>query len=434
MNARPAVGIFSPQRVTLRIDGHGYSPAELEKIVMLGGEAKSFQRAAKILNKVTESERPISDTHVGRLTHMIGQELIADRQARSEQHRLRQLPVSNRQSVDIACVEFDGGRICTRAAGRGRGTYEAAWRESKVACLWRMTGETFEKDPHPAVPRCFLDPPYVDRLVRELKNRGVPHTEEDLSSANDTPSCEDSGDREPWPPKRVFRTCVAALMDIYKFGPLVAAEAQSRGFYQAARQVFLGDGDHKNWTLQKLHFPHFTAITDFVHAVGYIYLSAGAVTASFAALWEQYVEWLTACWQGRVDEVIEEIALWQQRLGSAPDDAADNDPAVVVETTLTYLKNNASRMDYAHYRQQGLPITSCLVESLIKEFNVRVKGTEKTWNRAEEGSTTRCGAASILEVRSAVLSDDDRITKWIQNRPGHPFFRRRSPISTSSPK
>src|SRR5262245_25942746 len=40
---------------------------------------------------------------------------------------------------------------------------------------------------------------------------------------------------------------------------------------------------------------------------------------------------------------------------------------VVLARTVTYLENNQKRMDYPRYRQQGLPITSCAVESLIKE-------------------------------------------------------------------
>jgi len=56
-------------------------------------------------------------------------------------------------------------------------------------------------------------------------------------------------------------------------------------------------------------------------------------------------------------------------------------------------------MDYARYRREGLPITSTLVESLIKQFNQRMKGTEKFW---VDG-----GAEAVLQVRAALLSEDD---------------------------
>ena len=49
-------------------------------------------------------------------------------------------------------------------------------------------------------------------------------------------------------------------------------------------------------------------------------------------------------------------------------------------------------MKYPEYRRAGLPVSSSMIESLIKEINFRVKGTEKFWNRPE-------GAEQILQVR-----------------------------------
>ncbi len=47
-------------------------------------------------------------------------------------------------------------------------------------------------------------------------------------------------------------------------------------------------------------------------------------------------------------------------------------------------------MNYPDYRRQGLPVSTSMIESLIKEMNYRVKGTEKFWNRPE-------GAEQILK-------------------------------------
>ena len=96
-----------------------------------------------------------------------------------------------------------------------------------------------------------------------------------------------------------------------------------------------------------------------------------------------------------------------------PDPAAP-DVREVLRRTLGYLENNASRMDYPRYRRLGLPVTTALVESLIKEFNYRVKGTEKFWSHPE-------GAEAILQVRAAVLSEDERLRRHIQSRPGSPY-------------
>ena len=50
---------------------------------------------------------------------------------------------------------------------------------------------------------------------------------------------------------------------------------------------------------------------------------------------------------------------------------------------LRYLKNHQDQMRYDEYRRQGLPITSSHVESTVKQFNRRVKGTEKFGPRRE---------------------------------------------------
>jgi hypothetical protein len=407
----------------LKIDQRKYSPVMMDKITFAGTSNESWKKASPALVKLARLK--MSGMEVARITQQIGQELLERREREAELHRRRELPSANTQPVEIACVQVDGGRIGTRLAGEGRGVHDQGWRETKVAALWRMEGPTFSDDPHPEPPRCFLDETDVPQLVREIKRqRRESHEREPnaektrVKPLTEAADAEGSSDR-PWPPRRIFRTCVASLKDVHEFGPLVAAEAQRRGFYDAERQVFLGDGDHKNWTIHKLHFPFFTPITDFVHPVTYLYDAAGAVTPSWAAHWEQYLEWMTACWQGCVGTVITQLRTWQARLGLPEKDTPDNDPRKIVAKTLTYLENNEPRMNYPCYRQQGLPITSCLVESLIKEINQRVKGTEKFWNRpsANEGE-------SIVQATASLLSDGEPLTKHILSRPGSLFYRR----------
>ena len=77
--------------------------------------------------------------------------------------------------------------------------------------------------------------------------------------------------------------------------------------------------------------------------------------------------------------------------------------------SLAYVQKNAERMNYPQYRRQGLPVTSAAVESLIKQFNQRVKGTEKFWLRG--------GAEAVLQVRAAYLSDDGRGEEFHEHRP-----------------
>ena len=95
----------------------------------------------------------------------------------------------------------------------------------------------------------------------------------------------------------------------------------------------------------------------------------------------------------------------------------EGDARRVLAEVVCYLSNNRRRMDYPRYRRDGLPVTSSLVESLVGEFNARVKGRQKFWNRP-------AGAEAILQVRAALLSDDDRLDRYFAERPGRPYRRR----------
>lgn len=100
------------------------------------------------------------------------------------------------------------------------------------------------------------------------------------------------------------------------------------------------------------------------------------------------------------------------RLGQPPPKASNDDPRRIISLTLEYIKTNAHRMDYARYRREGLPITNAIVESLIKQFTQRVKGTEKF--------RTQGGAEAILQIRAAYLSQDDRAQRFHEQRPRGP--------------
>lgn len=388
----------------------------------------------------TLAEVTISGRHVGRLVHQIGDELGECRDQRTEDyvHHRRQPP---RVPVpQAAAVSVDGGRILTRQAqaGRGPGVHEHGWKEDKVACLHDLQGPSFTTDPHPQPPRCFVDSKYVEELVRDFHAQHGLQLPEVLAepAAATEPTCgtlgcptgaalrtaeEPSGNAGAraecdWPPERLTRSCVATMADSAAFAKMVAAEAHARNFFAAERRAFLGDGQHYNWTIQEKWFADFVPITDFIHPLSYLYGAATAVAANVAERWQCYVRWMTACWQGRVGEVQAELRAAAERLGpfEASAEAASSDPRAVLARTRTYLENNAFRMDYPRYRQQGLPVTSAAVESLIKEFNYRVKGTEKFWNHPE-------GAEAILQVRAAVLSDDARLEEYLEARPGSPY-------------
>jgi hypothetical protein len=397
----------------LRLDGHGYSPALLQAIVTAGARLHSFADAAFALSLCG---LPISARHVQQLTQEVGADLATARDAQAEARRHRVLAPRVTTAPAVVAVEVDGGRLRTRAAGWGPGVHAAEGKEDKIACLVTLTDVAGDEDPCPEPPPSFVEPRRIQRLVQQMAGRSG----EGDGPATDAapPAVVGDPDAEPWSPRRRVRTCVASLTDSRSFGPLVAAEAQSRDFYAAGRRAFVADGQTYNWTIQRGYFPDFVPIVDLLHVVCYLFAAAQAVGAD-AARWPLYLRWLRACWQGQVAEVIDEMALAQERLGRPPpDEAVDpTDPRRVLAEAVTYLRNNASRMDYPRYRRDGLPTTSSLVESLVGEFNARVKGRQKFWNRP-------AGAEAILQVRAALLSDDGRLERYFAERPGNPYRRR----------
>ena len=228
-------------------------------------------------------------------------------------------------------------------------------------------------------------------------------------------------DAQPWAPRRLVRSCVASLHNSRAFAPLVAGEAQARDFYAATRRAFVADGQAYNWTIQRGYFPDFVAIADLLHVVCYLFSAARAVAPEESASWVQYETWLRACWQGRVADVLGQLQRQQESVGRPPpgEELTASDPRRVVAEALTYLSNNAERMNYPEYRRLGLPTTSSLVESLVGEFNARVKGKSKFWNRPD-------GVEAILQVRAALLSEDGRLERHFATRPGSPYRRRKA--------
>ena len=374
----------------------------------------------------------ISVSEIMDLSGMIGQELCEHLQQQSLAHAEQRLEPQHPQPPRVAVVSVDGGRIMTREEGE-RGVHEQRWKETKNACLLTMSSTPSDTDPHPELPACFTNREYVEKLVREMHSSGycggkseeIPAISPKTAAPSSTtvePSNSSANSRrqeKPWRPKRLMRTCISSMACSDDFGPVVAGEAQQRGFYQAEQKGFVGDGGTWNWTIHAAYFSDFVPITDFVHPLGYLYDVAQVLSPEDP--WPQYLRATTACWQGRVAEVLGELRAWAATHPTlANEKLSEDDPRSTVRETITYLANNEGRMDYPTYRRRGLPVSSFMIESLIKEINYRVKGTEKFWNRPQ-------GAEQILQIRAAALCDDDRLSQWIFNRRGSYFYRRSTP-------
>ena len=396
----------------------------VRKITVLGAETRSFQRTVVALQ---EADVGVSAKTVERVVHDVGGELAARRDADPRY----EAPLAPRPEnvPDLAVVECDGGRIRCRQPGRGPGVHleGKGWKETKNACLIRAQRTTFREDPQPDPPPCFCDPEHVAKIAETEALSVASVGAEPRSPHSDEEDAEPLVAPADWRPKRLVRTVLSSMADSDEFGRQMKREAQGRRFFEASAQAFLGDGLPWNWSIWKKRFRAFTPILDFIHVLSYLFVAAKAVHAQPEDAWSQYLVWMTGCWRGEVAQVLEELAAWRSRLGPPPADAPDHDPRVILARTITYLTNNRQRMNYPAYRREGLPVTTAWMESLVKEVNHRVKGTEMFWNHPS-------GAEAILQVRAAALCDDGRLTIHLQTRPGCPFTRRPKSPSLQSEK
>lgn len=388
----------------------------------------------------------VSDKQTRRVCKSIGGERVAERDAQTAAYQA--LPLVQRKAApagvtapDVAVVGVDGGRlqIFERQAASpaepeviqdddplaeestpGVATRSAKaplrWREDKIGLLLTLSGESHAVDPCPEIPASFVNPHWIAQLARELGHRGAA-AETQAPPPTEAPS---AAEEPAWqPPEVATKYLVATRRPWACFAPLLAARAWSLGFYTATRRAFVGDGAETNWTVWRQHFSSFVPILDFIHALTYVFHAALAGRSSVDG-WSIYTRWIGWVWKGEVERTIAELAVRQAELGVAAADAPVTNPAKLVARALGYLQHHKERMRYAEYRRQGLPIVSSYVESAVKQFNHRVKGTEKLWEEA--------GAEEILQLRADTLSDDQPLEQFWQRRQasesGQPRHRR----------
>lgn len=404
-------GLFFPQRVALGFDSREVTPELTKAVVHLATEIRSFKRVETTTERVLGPK--VSASTIRRLAKQVGLEL-AKLEESSERADGKEVVVP-----EIAVVSCDGGRIRTREAGRGRGVHlsgETGWRETKNASFERMhPHEEYiaDEDSCPGLPTSFRTAEKVANIAEKPVPDGL-----------ETPG----GDEERViyeGPKRMLRTAVSSLACSDDFGPMMKREADRRRFDEADKRAFIGDGLNWNWSVWKTHFPAYVPILDFIHAIQYVFAAALAMHDNQADGFSAYVRFITWCWEGNVAGVIDQLTRFTSERGlDLQEKRPEDDPHKPILDAIRYLTNNQSRMDYPRYRREGLPVTSAPMESLIKQINLRVKGTEMFWDDPQ-------GAEAILHLRAAALSEDERLGDYLSNRPGWPFVRRSTKTATA---
>ena len=387
------------------------------KIVRSGAREPSFQVAAEALKDL--AELTISSRQASRIAQEVGQQLQAQRDQDVKRLQAHELKPREQTRPMLAVVGVDGGRLQIRGEGEGPGAHDGSWREDKIAVLATAVTTPFDADPEPDLPECFRNQKCVEELVRGISGQS-PLRPSDLQAEEDAdppPEVREQPGQTRKKPELLVRTYVASTRGSDEFGPMVAAEAQKRNFPKAALRAFLGDGGGWIWKLHQRYFSTFTAVVDFLHVLGHLFAAAKAARTEAGAGWALFQNWAEACWQGQVGRVIEQLVILRDAQGSLPEAGmealGDDDPRKILARELGYLEHNQERMDYPRYRQAGLPWTSSHVESTVKLFNKRVKGSEKFWGES--------GAEAILQLRGAFLSEDGRLARHLQSQPASPF-------------
>jgi hypothetical protein len=386
----------------------------------------SSRDAVKSLSKL--AGLVIERRQLERWTHRIGQLRVEQRDASVEQWSQLPLPEASRgcpvpKAPEAVMVSMDGGRlqIDDRSSDavppeeseeertaeplleEDRESRSSHWRESKIGCLATLHSQVHEVDPIPEIPRHFLDPPRILKLSREVC-RNVP--QDGGKTKGQSPSEREETEGRAKRPEVLVKSVVATKQPYAVLGVILATAAWARGFAAAARKAFVADGAEINWTTWRRHFSHYTPILDFIHAISRVFQAAMA-GRKFVDGWPVYCRWAQCLWSGQIGEILVELKQRQSELGLPEKNDAAHSPRRLIDEALTYLRNHQDFVHYAEYRRQGLPITSSLMESTVKQIGRRVKGTEKFWSEA--------GSDQMLQLRADYLSDTDPMPAFWEN-------------------
>ena len=320
---RDAAGGWSPLEEKLGLDRcMGYSPLMSYLLSSVGG-SEAFARGGQLLSEVLGFS--VSATAVQRNTEAIGERIPDNPYAMISAQR-------GQQPCEVMVVEVDGTispQILEKPGIGGRESLKQPtdWKECNVVVIQKIRGS-----------------------------------------------------------KEVDRWTGARYGKHQEFEIYAGRAALAMGQHFAQKVVFLADGAHTNWELQKTNFPGSVGILDFYHASEHLGVFCGLLKDQRRAK-VTHTRWAHMLLDGQALQVVQELR-------RKADTVTERDSAI---REINYFRNNLSRMDYDAYKAQGLPIGSGLVEGSCK-FVVakRFKGSGMRWKRRDN---TR-----VLRVRTEKLN------------------------------
>ena len=173
------------------------------------------------------------------------------------------------------------------------------------------------------------------------------------------------------------RRVVAVLGDMDALKPRLWREAVRQGIMSAPEVVWLSDGARGLWCLFDERFTAYaTGILDFYHAVQHLWKGAAAWLDGRTTQARRWFGWARhRLRHGHPDGVLADLAEALE-LESLPDTARDT-----LTTVYAYLDRHRDHIDYATYKDLGLPMGSGMVESACKWLiQQRFKGVGMRWS------------------------------------------------------
>jgi hypothetical protein len=249
--------------------------------------------------------------------------------------------------------------------------------QAEEAVLWRQIPE----------PDSEVMAVSADGVMLHLVNEGWKEAKVMSVSAVPAQAAGADGEEERRLERHSYR---AGLWEAKTFTHHYWAESYRRGVEKAKQVVCISDGALWIWAMACICFARRIEVLDWWHMLQHLWPIAGAaadLSASQAAAWMEAQK--AALAHSQLRTVFHHIRQLFPRHTPLP-------PAV--SQAIGYLWRNRRRMDYAAYRQAGLPIGSGTVESAAKTLvQQRMKQAGMRWSRP--------GAQAMLALRARLFSD-----------------------------
>ncbi len=330
---------FFPLDRQLGINSHGWSERVERQVVKLTARGDSFDEAVADYEDLVGLRLP--KTTLWERTQERGKRLRKERMAQAEKaweapKRQSIMPGEALEAVSKA-VSMDGVKVYILGEG---------WKEVKVGCVFE-----------------FETQPGYRRRSKE---------KEDLVKAK-------------------HQTYTAYLGGPAEFAKLLSAEAERRGYNRAQKRASVGDGAKWIWNLTGLCFPTSCEIVDWFHGMDHLWNVSRLIYGEATAPGKRWVKRREDdLWLGQVHSVVEAIEALTQGLSTEAQEE--------IQSEAGYFRNNARRMQYQEFREEGYPLGSGTVESGCKNLvTKRMKGPGMRWSRN--------GAHNMLALRAEYLSN-----------------------------